>query len=97
MNRNKPCVFQLTRSLRSEARVGSVVILSRAASLRALSRPDWSTSRNLSTSLGVGSMGTHSVASSTRDAILSCRCVIEGISAYMYTQRHMYIHMSVCI
>ena len=61
---------QLTMSLSREARVGRVVILSRAASRRALSRPDWSTSRKRSTSLGVGSMGTHNVASSTRDAIL---------------------------
>ena len=60
----------LTISLSSEARVGSVFILRRAARRRALSRPVWSTSRNLSTSLGVGSMGTHKVANSTRDAIL---------------------------
>ena len=61
---------RLTMSLSREARVGRVVILSRAASRRAFSRPDWSTSRKRSTSLGVGSMGTHNVASSTRDAIL---------------------------
>ena len=42
----------------------------RAASRRAFSLLAWSTSRNLSTSLGVGFMGTQSVASSTREAIL---------------------------
>ena len=58
-------------SLSSEARVGSVFILRRAARRRALSLPVWSTSRKRSTSLGVGSIGTHNVASNTREAILT--------------------------
>ena len=50
--------------------MGSVLILSRPASRRALSLPVWSTSRNRSMSLGVGSTGTQSVTTTAREAIL---------------------------